>query len=327
MHGKAYKMRKLSHLLFILVLALSLGWTSRAVAGSYILIESEIYGTACGGSYNSIMYTRTLYSKQAGVTGIESTESCIPLTDDYTRTAPGSWCPTKYRWYDSEKEQYFCLCNVYMPYSDMADNYQPGADDPTCSSGSIVYVTTTMKCGTSQGLSSSDGKSYQWRIASGGGTLSDAYGAGTSLIAPDTNPECTDNVVIEMVCDSEVVDSLTVSYNCYQDEDVMAYTECGCEYSHDAPGGIPSRMRHWYKYYKYRYNCAGDRIYEWVKGCYGGDPADFNCTKYAPPGGGLSRACWSVPQSVNEWCEYWWTKDRRTTTMIEEGCCPKDVCE
>ncbi len=86
---------------------------------------------------------------------------------------------------------------------------------PICTS-TIGYTTQSMWISQTQNLTVENpvsGRTYHWRIASGGGSLSTDEGLSTVYTAPDSNPNCNENPTIELTFEgaSNVCDTLQIA--------------------------------------------------------------------------------------------------------------------
>jgi len=79
---------------------------------------------------------------------------------------------------------------------------------------SLSAVIDTYGCGTPV---------FTWAIVSGGGTLSVTEGPETVYTSPHTNANCLLNPTIELSCNGDVLDTLTIAVNAFTDS-VLAYT-------------------------------------------------------------------------------------------------------
>ncbi|KKN16176.1 hypothetical protein LCGC14_0978480 [marine sediment metagenome] len=203
--------------------------------------------------------------------------------------------------------------------------------NPCPVAATINYTTLGMAVDEVQALSvtvSSWGcgtPTYDWAIASGGGSLSSPTGATVDYTAPSSNPECANNATIELSCDGNLIDSITIAVN----GDMV----------NDPAYGI----------WNYSFNtCCGTQSTEWC-------PADFNCSGnfYSNPSITFEKVwkdtrCFDpvIDVTINK-CnndtlttcscpgstcmqDYWDSvgftgiyKDVRTGTQKTNGCCPE----
>jgi hypothetical protein len=98
-----------------------------------------------------------------------------------------------------------------------------------------IYVeiqgeSDTMDAGTTQMLEVVGygegclGTAYTWKIAQGGGELLTDEGFETFYTAPDANPDCLNNAVIELWCGDMVVDTLVITINACPESVSIGYT-------------------------------------------------------------------------------------------------------
>jgi|GEM_PF-4573258 len=236
-------------------------------------------------------------------------------------------------------------CTVQMGWclgTDRAEIIDEVAFNFDCSTpdAGIVYSTLTQACGGGQTLSSSDGQSYGWRIASGGGTLSAATGSSVTLTAPATNPNCASNCTVEMVrCPGTewetVLDSVNIAFNQYTAADTAFITCSGAPVFNCYLSGWKCNFQYtygWYgcdgtplgtTYYACKLNLYGDA-------CWGADAADYwgSSAVYltACNGGvgncGNTAGCHPDYYNRSECSGACFPRDQRQPAMIAGGCCP-----
>jgi hypothetical protein len=173
----------------------------------------------------------------------------------------------------------------------------------------IEYTTTTMQAGTSQDLTSSDGKEYWWKIEFAGETIY-IKAKGTTIVAPDSNPNCSNqfDVSIQTARDdseADVCDSITINVSAIRcgDGPRPAFYNC-CD-----SGGEFSRTCFTY------YDCYGEQIIGTSDPCCGSAPDDCSSVTGCELG---SAICADSDEGScpGEWNDY------RNGAMIAAGCCP-----
>ena len=203
-----------------------------------------------------------------------------------------------------------------------------GACPESCA---IIYSTDIMPVDTSQELSTEDGNSYGWRIASGGGNLSSSSGSSVILTAPEYNNDCSENALIELVCkmgepDEEVLDSLQVAYNSYELA-LPAYWTCSCESQLSGAGcTCPNPEHYCHKYTYTRYKCNGEWDTIRTDACC--NPTELDCTLYTPED---TNVCRDTPGSgpddkpCNSTYYPWDMRGAAEYAPLDSGCCPVDL--
>jgi hypothetical protein len=177
--------------------------------------------------------------------------------------------------------------------------------------GGIVYSTNGMQTGATQVLSSSDGADYYWRIYTGGGELSTAYGSSVTLTAPASNPDCAYDATVEMYCFSVssneeiIIGTVNISYNDYSNTADTAYDECECYARLHQTGSYVA------SYSTQHVNCLGD---------------DLSSSSGETGGGGWTE------EEAQQWCSDNYACsggegdiaiiDQRLAAMKAAGCCP-----
>jgi len=174
---------------------------------------------------------------------------------------------------------------------------------------SIGYITQSMQINETQELSvegfnpKCPAESYQWEIASGGGSLSETYGYEVTYTAPGNNYKCEQNPTINLICGGIIVDTLHLAVNAYQAPFRAFAIKQGCE---DAP--TPTCVAGNFHCCTYlTYDCAGN-YFDFINPTTGGYP------------------CAETDKNPYLWCStapsvY----DYRQPYHIEAGCCPGEI--
>lgn len=171
---------------------------------------------------------------------------------------------------------------------------------------------------------------YYWEIISGGGSLSSEIGNSVVYYSPSTNPNCTENPIIQLSANDSICDTLSIAINGYNDEDSSAYSTVTDVCEQNVPSDTYwSMCKSWDKTpsnhpYSFGYCC--NTVYN----C-NGVPVSYHAT-------GWQSIMWDH-SSHPDWCEVvrtytlnmcygmeigeekFWT-DTRTTAMKAAGCCP-----
>jgi len=191
-----------------------------------------------------------------------------------------------------------------------------------CGGGKISYTTNQMSINEQQTLAVDNPNpytTYNWSIASGGGSLSVDHGLTTRYTAPAANPNCTLNPVIILSSYGAQCDSLAIAINEWTGEERAGYVcnELICEDWWYWPTCICSR--------KYdTFDCEGAFISNHLEICkigcsYLGPYCVVRCG-YKPcqtqPSAACINGCGMEPGSVG---------DNRTTEMKAGGCCPPQL--
>lgn len=190
----------------------------------------------------------------------------------------------------------------------------------TCGSESIGYTSTQMTTGSSQTLTvvgAVTGCTYNWAITSGGGSLDSSTGVSVTYTAPASNANCTNNPTITMSCGSTLKGTLKIAVNADTGpEPAFMVTECvdGWE-AFCGAGNI-------FKIIAFDiYSCNGTLLGT-------GHPPTGGCTA-GPPDICACGTAMAWCANVNHWYEgdgstpcSLGTCDRRTSTMLANGCCP-----
>ena len=154
----------------------------------------------------------------------------------------------------------------------------------------IQYTTLQMAVDEEQGLSASEsGAGYTWTISSGGGSLSKSEGNSTVYTAPSTNANCTANPTIQLSCDGNVIDSITIAINQYT----------GTAWAYKIWQDCEPHGEGWAKLMD-AYDCNNVHKFGPNYSCTGTDEAD--CIASCPATG---------------------MEDVRTQAMKDAGCCPE----
>ena len=183
----------------------------------------------------------------------------------------------------------------------------------------IGYTTQAMGVGEDQTLTVEgyhprwNSGNYRWRLAAGGGSLSAGQGYSVVYTAPASNPDCENNATINLVCEGDVVDQLSIAINAYMGEEraTRTWSNLTCV--------KPLELFEIYncKLYNNTYNCAGDLMEDFP--CLLERQADSceACQEDIWP-----AACDSGNNTMNYLLEVT-PVDLRTPLMIEQGCCPE----
>jgi len=167
-----------------------------------------------------------------------------------------------------------------------------------CTGISIGYTTQQMTVNGTQTLTvvgATEGCTYNWAIASGGGSLSSSTGTSVVYTAPATNAECANNPTITLSAGGAQCDLLKIAVNAYTGS-LHATSYC-C-----TPSNYP-------KYNCRQFgHCNGTLEYSADSRCVAGSCFE-NTTLF-----NNNCAFLSLPEKV-------W-QDIRTAEMITAGCCP-----
>lgn len=193
-----------------------------------------------------------------------------------------------------------------------------------CTGISIGYTTQQMAVSTQQTLTAVGavaGCTYNWAIASGGGSLSSGTGTSVVYTAPATNAECANNPTITLSCGGAQCDSLQIAVNAYTGNFAFYVKRCYRNWS-----CIPDVEEYCPIVRSYRGNCAGVETYltVWCGGGYKSTPP-VDCAFCA----GLGRTSCAVVAQLG--CAYdvmpsTWPIDSpydiRSAAYKTAGCCP-----
>jgi hypothetical protein len=189
---------------------------------------------------------------------------------------------------------------------------------PACGCKSIGYSTKSMAINEEQTVSvvDPDGEcTYNWFISGGGGGLSSPSGTSVVYTAPGSNENCDNNpsIVLQIEGSGEICDTLNIAINAYTGDEFAVYANgVGC------PSAVP-----------YGGALCGDYVcatnYCWQ--C---------CVNRMTCDGAVVDTIYSTSCSgVNEnscgenWCGTYCSdtsmEDKRTGSMITQGCCPPGV--
>ena len=154
-----------------------------------------------------------------------------------------------------------------------------GQEVPVCIAH-INYTTQQMSVNQTQNLSWTDETNYpeyapcedQWKgfdltwSLSGGGSLSSTTESSIVYTAPATNPNCTQNVTISLLCDGTVVDTLEIAITSVTTG--LAYRALSCRYEGSCDQSLKQTIYQSAYVWIDRYSCDGTYLGHESSVCY-----------------------------------------------------------
>lgn len=219
-----------------------------------------------------------------------------------TRQIPPEWYSTPYSTFMGE-----CLkkCRAignceFSPFEIFT------CPDTRCTGATIGFTTNQMQGGETQNLTilnPNPAGSYELRIISGGGEI-DGDG---KYYAPNTNPNCQENVTIALICYETIMDTLEIAIN--TGTGLAGYVDFFCQ-TQRAIGLCAAQIK-------------AKKLY-----CDGSTSTSYYAC--SPGTGGIPCTLDNYLEIWEELCQIEWGRitcqsDTRTTEQLLSGCCPTQL--